>query len=225
MAQLGTARIVSDCSHLKLRGLLTHAGQTYHATSVEEIKNLYSDSVRRINDCRYSLMKELGKRIEVSVGDTPGCWLVEDLGDVDEVRPGNFIFFDAMMQQLGVCRDEDIALCVACPVVSKYDERLEVLIHGGSVHLSKERIENSTPYNFGFAVPTPESGSRHIRKANFVRSLSQEHGIVKLDFETYNQISIGDLIYIIPVHSCLVVSSLGRYLTTDGRWIKANISL
>jgi len=118
--QLAVARNVLDCSHLNLRGLLTHAGQTYHADSAQAIRTLYSESTRRINDCRKFLEKEINKGLEVSVGDTPGCWLSEDLGAVDEVRPGNFIFFDAMMFQLGVCKADEIALCVACPVVSKY---------------------------------------------------------------------------------------------------------
>jgi D-serine deaminase-like pyridoxal phosphate-dependent protein len=223
--QLMAARIVTNCSHLRLRGLLTHAGQTYHAASVEEIIRLYMDSVSRIKECQRYLEEETGKKIDVSVGDTPGCWLAEDLGEVDEVRPGNFIFFDAMMHHLGVCRDEEIALGVACPVISKYDDRLEILIHGGSVHLSKEMIENSSPHHFGFAIIASEKGQWQIREDNYVRSLSQEHGIVRLDKETYKEICIGDLITIIPVHSCLVVSALGGYLTTDGKWIEANISL
>jgi D-serine deaminase-like pyridoxal phosphate-dependent protein len=223
--QLLLARFVSNCSHLDLRGLLTHAGQTYHAATAREIISLYTESVKRINDCRHNLEIELGQTIAVSVGDTPGCWLVEDLGAVDEVRPGNFIFFDAMMRQLGVCRDEEIALWVDCPVISKYDDRQEILIHGGSVHLSKEMIESHSPNHFGFAVIESQGGNWQIREDNYVRSLSQEHGIVKVDSETYKKIRIGDVISIIPVHSCLVVSALGRYLTTDGKWIEAKISL
>jgi len=110
---LAVARNVLDCSHLNLRGLLTHAGQTYHTDSAQAIRTLYSESTRRINDCRKFLEKEINKGLEVSVGDTPSCWLSEDLGAVDEVRPGNFIFFDAMMFQLGVCKADEIALCVA----------------------------------------------------------------------------------------------------------------
>ena len=33
---------VQSCPHLRLRGLLTHAGQTYHAHSVSEIREMYA---------------------------------------------------------------------------------------------------------------------------------------------------------------------------------------
>jgi len=93
------------------------------------------------------------------------------------------------------------------------------------VHLSKEIIENCSPINYGFMVLTPESDRWNIRETNYIRSQSQEHGIIKLDKETFGQISIGDMIYIIPVHSCLVVSALAKYLTLGARWIEAKISL
>ena len=219
----GIATLLQGHRHLRLRGLLTHAGQTYHATSAEQIKSLYRESTDRLVLCRNQINSVIGHFVELSVGDTPGCWLSEDLGSIDEIRPGNFIFFDAMMFSLGVCREDEIALSVACPVVSKYDDRSEVLIYGGAVHLSKEVIENSNPAIYGFAVTSSDNSLRMIRESNFIRSLSQEHGIVKLDRETYEKIVAGDLLYIIPVHSCLVVEALRRYLSTDGDWIETGV--
>jgi len=224
-AQVELARIAAGGGHLRFRGLLTHAGQTYHAHSRQEIISLYNESVNRINACRKELEQAIKIKIEVSVGDTPGCWLAENLGNVNEIRPGNFIFFDAMMHQLGVCKTEEIALCVACPVISKYEERQEILILGGAVHLSKEVIEHSEPENYGFAVPSPDSAEWNISNNNFIRSLSQEHGIIKLDEMLFGQVEVGDLIYIVPVHSCLVVSALGEYLMISGERLEAQISV
>lgn len=217
------ATLLQGNHHLRLRGLLTHAGQTYHAKSADQIKTLYRESTERLVLCRDQINSVIGHSVMLSVGDTPGCWLSEDLGGIDEIRPGNFIFFDAMMYSLGVCREEEIAFCVACPVVSKYDDRSEVLIYGGAVHLSKEVIENSNPAIYGFAVTASDSSLWTIRKSNFVRSLSQEHGVVKLDRETYESIKVGDLLFIIPVHSCLVVEALRRYLSTEGAWIDTGV--
>lgn len=221
--QLELARLIQGSTHLRFRGLLTHAGQTYHAESPLEIQALYKQSVERINMCRRFLSHEINSFIEVSVGDTPGCWLADEFGDVDEVRPGNFVFFDAMMFRLGVCSMRDISLCVACPVISKYETRNEVLVLGGSVHLSKEAVENSQPPMYGYAVMSPANSDWQIEETNFIRSLSQEHGIVRLDPRTFKQIQIGDLVYVIPAHSCLAVSALGEYLTTDGKYIKAGV--
>ena len=223
LEEIAETIIRSEC--LNLKGLLTHAGQTYHAESTEMIRSLFKESVNRITNSHKYLQEKYDQSFEISVGDTPGCWLCEEFDTASEIRPGNFIFFDAMMYSLGVCRAEDIALSVACPVVSKYRSRNEVLIYGGSVHLSKEVIENSNPQNFGFVVTTADNHQWKLEKTNIVRSLSQEHGVVKLAPKTFKNIEIGDLLYIIPVHSCLVVSLLGEYTSTDGELIEAKISV
>ena len=58
-------------------------------------------------------LKQLGySNLEISVGDTPSSRLVTDFGNVDELRPGNFIFYDVQQTIAGVCGIEDIA--VAC---------------------------------------------------------------------------------------------------------------
>jgi len=157
--------------------------------------------------------------LKISVGDTPGCWLSDDLGDVDEIRPGNFIFFDAMMENLGVCRREDIAVTVACPVVAKHEGRLEVIIYGGGIHLSKQAIHSPSEVVYGYLSVLEADGFRHLPKKNFVSALSQEHGIVRLTRAEFNKICIGDVIFVQPVHSCLAVDLLGDYLTLDGRII------
>jgi len=222
--QYELAKRINDKDNFVLRGLLTHSGQTYHARSTDEIRDLYTRSVNRMNRCREKLQKYLKTEFMISTGDTPGCWLNDDLGNVDEIRPGNFIFFDAMMYKLGVCRADEIALCVACPIVGKYDNRQEVVIFGGAAHLSKEMIEHSDPAVYGYAVTSPDCSEWKMRESNYVRSLSQEHGIVKLDKETFDRVNIGDLIYIVPVHSCLVVGNLGDYLTFDGEKIGTRLN-
>ncbi len=218
------ANLIQHYHQLHLRGLLTHAGQTYHTHSKKEILDLYKESNSRMHQLKDQLEKKGVDGMEISVGDTPGCWLSENLGSVDEIRPGNFLFFDAMMLELGVCRLEEIAVCVACPVVSTYERRQEVVIYGGSVHLSKEVIEHSSPSIYGYAVFSKDASNWKVNPLNFVRSLSQEHGVVKLDKKSFDQVKIGDLLYIIPVHSCLVVEALHRYQTLDGKVIETRLA-
>jgi len=218
------AKLILSFTQLNLRGLLTHAGQTYHAHSKNEIMDLYQESNTRMQHLNGHLEKGGVSGMEISVGDTPGCWLSEDLGQVDEIRPGNFLFFDAMMLDLEVCRSDEISVCVACPVVSTYARRHEVVIYGGAVHLSKEVIEHSSPSNLGYAVFSKDASKWKVKPSNFVRSLSQEHGVVKLDKKSFDQIKIGDLLYIIPVHSCLVVEALQKYQTLDGKEINTRLA-
>jgi len=45
---------------------------------------------------------------------------------------------------------------------------------------------------------------------------SQEHGIIRGTFDEIRMIYPGDLLEIIPVHSCLAADLAGYYLTTEG---------
>lgn len=209
-------KILRSAKNLKLMGLLTHAGQTYHAASPDEIRSLYIESNHRLCDLRDSLKRKLDLDLKVSVGDTPGCWLSDDLGEVDEIRPGNFLLFDAMMMDLGVCRPGDIALSVACPVVAKHKDRNEVVIYGGAIHLSKEFILHKGNPIYGYVVELDGAKWVFNNRDNFVITLSQEHGIVRLTNDVFDRVDIGGLLVIIPVHSCLAVDTMGYLLDFQG---------
>jgi D-serine deaminase-like pyridoxal phosphate-dependent protein len=211
---------ILECKKLILRGLLTHDGRTYHANSVVEIQSLYRECISRVKKAAKSAEPSPHFPLEISVGDTPGCWLSEDLGGVNEVRPGNFVFFDVWQYQLGVCTAKEMVVAVACPVVAKHSDRSEVIIYGGAIHLSKEYLlQNGIPH-YGM-VAFPGEGCWGVPEADcYVSALYQEHGIVKLSSDAFNRVQVGDCLCILPVHSCLTVDCLGYYLTLDGRWIQ-----
>jgi D-serine deaminase-like pyridoxal phosphate-dependent protein len=214
---LSVARAIEQSPNLELAGLLTHAGQTYSASSSDQIRDIFHQTTERMNQTRRRLAP-IGKSICLSVGDTPGCSLVDDFDQVDEVRPGNFVFYDLMQWRLRSCSEEQIALAVACPVVAKHDDRHEIVIYGGAVHLSKEFVYDAAGRKIygGVALPA-ESGWTGMRSGSYLAALSQEHGIVRADEELFAKIQIGDLLVIIPVHSCLTANLLREYLTLDGR--------
>jgi len=88
-----------------------------------------------------------------SYGDTPSCSLADELNDFDEIRPGNFVYYDLMQYQLGACTFDDIAVVVACPVVSVYPQRNELILYGGAVHLSNEHLaDNNGRKIYGYVV-------------------------------------------------------------------------
>jgi D-serine deaminase-like pyridoxal phosphate-dependent protein len=211
---------ILDCKKLVLRGLLTHDGRSYHANSVEEIRSLYNECVSRMKAAAKQSQPSPHYPLEVSVGDTPGCWLSQDLGSVNEIRPGNFVFFDAWQYQLGVCREEEISVAIACPVVAKHANRHEVVIYGGAVHLSKEFIiKDGKPIYGLISFPQGDRWGAPVEEC-YVASLSQEHGLVNLNSDAFKQVQVGDILCILPVHSCLAADCLERYLTLDGRWLE-----
>ncbi len=216
---VGLTRQITGSRRLQLRGLLAHAGHTYQAHGAEEVCRLFTENVTRMNALRSTLARDGLEGIEVSVGDTPGCSLCEDWGGVDEVRPGNFVFYDAHQLEIGSCRAEDIAVALACPVVALHPEREEAVIYGGAIHLSKDSntIEGHTAYGL-VALPEGKRWGAPLLGA-YVRGLSQEHGILHVPSERLSGLRVGDLVCILPSHSCLTVTAMQDYVTLDGQII------
>ncbi len=201
---------------LSLQGLLTHSGHAYRARSKPEIEAVYRETVSRMQTVLEKLVAAGTGPVELSIGDTPSCSVVDDLSDVDEIRPGNFVFFDAMQLQIGACQEADIAVAVACPVVAKHPERKQLVIYGGAVHHSKEFMVEDDVQIFGYVARLAEDGWSSRLADAYVSSLSQEHGLVTASDETIEQVEVGDVLAILPVHSCLTVNLLGEYLTFEG---------
>jgi len=201
----------------RLRGLLTHAGHTYTAASREEICQRYQSSVNRMTDLQSDLWAGGYGLLEVSVGDTPGCTVCSDLGKVDEIRPGNFVFYDGQMLRLGVCTPQQVAAVLAVPVVALHPERNEVVVYGGAVHLSKDVIVDEGRPHYGYIVRLDGSGSWSAPLANArMARLSQEHGIIVMPTTEFSGLQVGDWLGVLPAHICLTVAALGGYRTLDG---------
>lgn len=207
---------------LSFKGILTHAGHSYLGKSKEEIRSIYLDSVSKMKDVQTKLKQNGFLDVEISVGDTPTCSIVEDLSTVDEIRPGNFVFYDVMQLRLGSCSEKDIALAIACPVVAKHKDRFEIVIYGGAIHLSKDFIvlEDGTKI-FGYVSLLEKNGWSPSVKNTYVSSLSQEHGIIKTHENFFEKVKIGDILVILPIHSCLPPNLLKKYLTFDNKTLNS----
>lgn len=195
--------ICSKNSTITFEGFLAHFGNTYHAKNKEEVLNVYHESKKRMMDLKNHFIKDFPQLI-LSIGDTPSATLTNDFQGIDEIRPGNFVYYDLMQHFLGVCTLDKIAAVLACPVVDIYPERNEILIHGGAVHLSTEYLTDTQGNKiFGQMITLKDDHWQIPDKQMYVSKLSQEHGIVSVSPDVLNSIKIGDLVGIIPVHSCL----------------------
>lgn len=194
----------------QFEGLLAHAGHSYTQLDREKAQSIFKSSI----DLMSSLKAGLGVETKLSYGDTPTCSLLHDFSGVDELRPGNFAFYDTMQHAFGVCTLDQIAVCLVCPVVAVHSERNEVVIYGGGVHLSKDAIARPEA-KFGIVVPFDGKTWSASPIGGLVK-LSQEHGIFRRidpDFK----IKVGDLVGVLPVHSCLTADLQGYYLSLSGQ--------
>lgn len=209
----GIIDIINTNPLLTVKGLLTHAGDTYKASSPSQAMERYNISVSRMNQVRDSLARP---ELVISVGDTPSASLFSGYTDIDELRAGNFVFYDLMQLVIGSCSFNDIAAVMVCPVVDVRYRENSVVIYGGAVHLSKDYLLIDGNPVYGLIVRLTETGWISHDKPIYLSSLSQEHGIINIDNGNCSDFKTGELVGVIPVHSCLAADLAGSYLLTDG---------
>ncbi len=209
---------IAAAPNLRFRGFLAHAGHTYDARGADEIKSVHEASrqVFRSFRARYA---DRFPGLQLSLGDTPACSVADDFGGVDEMRPGNFVFYDLMQAQIGACALGDIAVAMVCPVVAKHPRRGEAVIYGGSVHFSKDGLTVDGRPCYGRVVQWTGRGWEIPETPVYLKKLSQEHGILQGPGRWVEHLQIGQLLAVLPVHSCLTADINKKYVTLAGERI------
>ena len=203
------SRQLSDAANLNFAGILTHAGHSYDAKSKDEILAV----ARHERDS----MVELAERLRasgidvptVSIGSTPTVSRIDHLEGIDEIRPGNYIFFDAFQATLGSCGFGDTALTVLAAVIHKDAARRKLVVDAGAIALSKDRgpvgLDPTCGYGHVLDMEGNETGMR-------VTGLSQEHGEIEAgDSEIFERFKVGDRVRILANHSCLTAAQHSHY--------------
>ncbi len=199
-ASLELARRMAGSPAVRFRGLLTHAGHSYHARNVEEILAV----AREETDAVTRFRERLGIGLLRSIGSTPTTSVVDRFEGTDEVRPGNYVFYDAFQATIGSCRFEDVAVSVLTTVIGSYPKRKAMVIDAGALGLSKDAGPDHVDPRFGYGIvcnldlkPLPAR----------IVALSQEHGKITID----QPLPVGTKLRIVPNHSCLTAAMYDRY--------------
>jgi len=191
---------ITHFTHLKFKGFITHNGETYNLNKEQVRENYY-----KIKNNIKLLKNRFGNSIVFSIGDTPTVSIVEEFDDsIDEIRPGNFIYYDLMQYFIGSCKLDEIAAYVIAPVVSVDKEQGKIVLYCGAVHLSKESIKLEDKNIYGQIILIHDGEIKYTN--NYIISLSQEHSVIKRKDDLLDGIKVGDLVGILPVHSCLVAA-------------------
>src|SRR5262249_48326752 len=202
-------RLISDARNLHFAGILTHAGHSYNASSKDGILDVASHE----RDCMVELAGKLREQsIEVpcvSIGSTPTMSTVDHLDGVDEIRPGNYIFFDGFQATLGSCGFEDCALTVLAAVTHRDPVRRRIVVDAGAIAMSKDRgpveIDSGCGYGHVLDLDGNDTGMR-------VTSLSQEHGEIHGgNQETFERFPVGSRLRVLANHSCLTAAQHTHY--------------
>lgn len=194
-------------------GFYIHDGRTYQATNREQIKVKAEIPITILQ----TLKKKFPDAI-TSIGDTPSASIIDNFDGIDELTPGNFVFYDWMQVQTGSCTLNDVALFVLLPVSQQISNNKSI-VHGGAVHLSKEYLTDINTTNFGQIVHY--SAGPDITKAEGnVIAISQEHGTIGYTPEHFKP---GNTICVCPIHSCLTANLYSEYHLSDGQTLSKRI--
>lgn len=205
-------------SKIQALGLLGHAGHSYKVRGRAAIHQVHLDSLALMRGLKEKLSGDYSELL-ISVGDTPTCSWEQQFSGADEIRPGNFVFYDLAQWRIGSCRFDQIAVAMACPIVAKHAQRKQLVVYGGGVHFAKDQsmlLDNKTTY-YGHVVPFQDGAWGLPNGQNYISSLSQEHGIIQVQDEVFDQYQVGDFLTILPIHSCMAANAMKAYRTLDGK--------
>ena len=204
-------RSVASLPGLRLRGLLSHAGQGYHATSASELCIIAQREVEILTTLRDEAARD-GIALEtISVGATPTLRYSLQQPGITELRPGNYVFFDRTQLSLGAASLGDCAMTVAATVVSKpAADRL--ILDCGSKTLTTDLARGFGPTPGYGAVLTPHDGT--IDETLAIERLSEEHAVVRVTGRTALQ--PGDRVRVLPNHACVVANMVDEVLLVEG---------
>lgn len=206
---------IKKSSNLNLMGFLTHAGHSYRCRSAAEVLEVHAATKKLMLDLKDDFASDF-PNLNISLGDTPTCSLADEWSGVDEIRPGNFTFYDLMQHNIGSCTLNEIAVTMLCPIVSKHQKRNELVSYGAAVHFSKDSIQLNGVQNFGLVRKYKDKNLP--QSANFVKALSQEHGIISCSDAFFKLVEVGDFIEVFPVHSCLTANEMRGYYDKEGKF-------
>lgn len=201
-ALLDVGRKLHEGSGL-LRGVLTHAGESYGVVGVEA-HAAFAERERSAAVAAATRLRDAGLPCPVvSIGSTPTAHAIRDVAGVTEVRAGVYVFFDLVMAGIEVCRIADIALSVLTTVIGHQHSRGWILVDAGWMALSRDRGTAAQDVDQGYGVVCDVAG--HVIPDLIVAAANQEHGIITLrpgSLGVTPELPVGTQLRILPNHAC-----------------------
>jgi D-serine deaminase-like pyridoxal phosphate-dependent protein len=232
-AAVHLARRITDLPELRLAGILTHAGQAYDGpTGNETTAGALQLAARHERDRMLRMAARLAHAgvsgvepdaFEISVGSTPTMAAFENAEregfHVTEIRPGNYVVYDAMQVALGAAPPDDCALTVLTTVVSTQrttDDATRAFVDAGKKVFTTDTGYGTNGYGIVLSsaeTMTPRSGVR-------LDHLSEEHGW--LEVSSSAPLAVGDRLRIVPNHACVTVANQDTlYVVEDENVVEA----
>jgi D-serine deaminase-like pyridoxal phosphate-dependent protein len=186
------------------QGLMTFGGHAYAAADDAELDRAAEDE-RNALAASAEALRGAGIDCPVrSAGTTPTAHRMRTGTDptITEMRPGNYVFYDATQVALGLIEPPGCALTVLATVIGRPDRR-RVILDAGSKALSAERLTPRAA-GFGLVLGHPELT---------VERLYEQHAIAGAPHGS--DLQVGDRVRIVPNHACTTANLHRRALVAE----------
>jgi D-serine deaminase-like pyridoxal phosphate-dependent protein len=186
-------------------GLMTFGGHAYAAADDAELDRAAEDE-RTALEVSADALTAAGVDCPVrSAGTTPTAHRLRagTAPSITEMRPGNYVFYDATQVALGLVGPAECALSVLATVIGRPDPR-RVILDAGSKALSAERLTPRAP-GFGLVLGHAELT---------VERLYEQHAIVSAPQPS--ELRVGERVRIVPNHACTTANLHRRALVAEG---------
>lgn len=186
------ARAITAAPGLRLAGVATHPGHAYGATTPELLDGAAAEETGAVLEAARRLREAGFDVATVAVGSTPTASRSARVPGITEMRPGNYVFHDAMQIGLGVVTEEDCALQVIGTVLSRPTAETAVIDVGSKMLSSDQGAHGlSVTRGYGRIVGEPDMVVERVSEELAVVSLPADHGL-----------AVGDRVRVIPNHAC-----------------------
>ena len=186
---------ISRLQGLTLRGVFTHAGHAYGASSRAEVERIAHDEARGVVESAAAMRARGVACPVVSVGSTPTVCAAGVVPGVTEIRPGNYVFFDRMQAALGVTTYEACSQTVLVTVISRPTPE-RIVVDAGSKTFALDKGAHGLETLAGFGEDT--------QHGLVLERLSEEHGI--LSAPAGLELPVGTRLRFLTNHACTVAN-------------------
>ncbi len=206
---------VSSLPGLNFRGLLSHAGQAYHAASEMELEHMAMREAEMMSDLAIRSALAGVTIEEISVGSTPTARFIgQQVKQVahfapTEMRPGNYVFLDRTQVALGAATLDTCAMFIEATVVARPAADRVILDSGAkTLALDGARGFGSFP-GHGLVIHMDGTPDETL----VIERLSEEHATVKALAPT--RLKIGDRVRVLPNHACVVTNLMDELVMAE----------
>ena len=177
-----TARALTDGAYLK--GVLTHAGDSYECKTQEAIAAAAEQERAGIVKAA-DMLRAAGFTVDIiSVGSSPTLMRSASEAGVTEIRAGVCAFFDLFMTNVGICTVDDIAGSVLTTVIGRKTNKNRVITDSGFLAMSRDRGTPRQKKDYGYGLVCDVDGHPLDEGKILLAGTNQEHGIIDLPENT-----------------------------------------